>query len=326
MATDCVDDMFDGCKSETASVIDLFGVSEWHVGLNFSIGWASAESGAKKPVHEHLKEEHATVIYMYTQVDNIQQEFDQAVKTGKHDYSTYRFKFHYFYFYLTDAVQVLRHNQTSCRRTFYGTRKHFERNVINTNMRFGAFTWAASSKQSFDLKANVSCFEIYSCFGADITYYSATNQAGQVLIPPYEVFKITDVVTDDPWCSVVYKLHSTNVPRRDLNCKLNRRRIKTYLGAFLTQWRESRVGFMSVCVTLLVIISVVLVKRRQKCFVAAVLGALLVLMVILVILRVSQQSKSGLLLEHVIERILKMFLKVMRAYKSSLERVSMYLR
>ncbi|TNN54196.1 GPI-linked NAD(P)(+)--arginine ADP-ribosyltransferase 1 [Liparis tanakae] len=211
MATDCVDDMYDGCKSETASVIDGFGVSEWHVGLNFSIGWASAESGAKKPVHEHLKEEHATVIYMYTQAGNIQQEFDQAVKTGKRDYNTHRFKFHYFYFYLTDAVQVLHHNQTSCRRTFYGTRKHFERNVINANMRFGAFTWAASSKQSSDLKANVSCFEIYSCFGADITYYSATNQAGQVLIPPYEVFKITDVVTDDPWCTVVYKLHSTNL-------------------------------------------------------------------------------------------------------------------
>ncbi|XP_034395264.1 ecto-ADP-ribosyltransferase 4-like isoform X2 [Cyclopterus lumpus] len=288
MATDCIDDMYDGCNSETASVIDLFGVFEWHFSQNFSIGWDSAEGDAKKPVHKHLKKEHATVIYMYTQMNNIQQEFDQAVKTGKHNYSTHRFNFHYLYFYLTDAIQVLRRNQTSCRSTFHRTRKHFERNVINTNMRFGAFIWAASSKQSFDLKANVSCFEIYSCFGADITYYSATNQMGQVLIPPYEVFKITDVLTDDPWCSVVYKLQSTEVPTRDLNCKLNRRQTQTYVGAFLTHWHESRVGVMAVCLMLLVIISVVLVKHRQKRFVAAVLGALLVLMVIFVILSVSQ--------------------------------------
>ncbi|XP_068583298.1 ecto-ADP-ribosyltransferase 4-like [Cebidichthys violaceus] len=288
MATDCIDDMYDGCKSETASVIDLFGVSEWHFNPNFSIAWASAEGGAKKPAQQHLKEEHATVIYMYTKLKNIQQDFDRAVKTGKHNYSTYRFKFHYFYFHLTNAIQVLRHKQTSCGTTFHRTWRHFDRNVINTNMRFGAFTWVASSKRSFDFNGNVSCFEIYSCFGADITYYSAANQMGQVLIPPYEVFKITDVLTNDPWCSVVYKLQSTKVPRRDLNCKLDQRQINTYFGALLTHWHASGVGMTSVCLLLLVIISLVLVKRRQKRFVAAVLGALLVLMVILGIYRVSQ--------------------------------------
>ncbi|XP_039653152.1 ecto-ADP-ribosyltransferase 4-like [Perca fluviatilis] len=226
-ATDSIDDMYDGCRSETASVIDLFGVF-----------------GAKKPVHKHLKEEHAIVMYMYTKLNYIQQEFNQAGKTGKLKYNTDRFKFHYFYFYLTDAIQVLRHNQTSCRTTYHRTRKQFDHNVINTNMRFGAFTWVASSKESFDMNGNVSCFEIYSCFGADITHYSATNQMGQVLIPPYEVFKITHVLTNDPWCSVVYKLKSTKIPRRDINF---------------------------------------LVKRRQKNFVAAVLSVLLVLMIILVI-------------------------------------------
>nr|XP_046264846.1 ecto-ADP-ribosyltransferase 4-like [Scatophagus argus] len=286
MVPDSTDDMYDGCRSETASLIDLFGVFEWHFNRNFSFAWASAESYAKKPVHSHLKEDHAIVIYMYTKMTNIQQDFNKAVKTGKNNYSTYKFMFHYFYFYLTDAIQVLHYNQTLCRTTYYRTLKHFDRNVVNRKMRFGAFIWVASSKQAFVSNGSVSCFEIHSCFGADITYYSATNQTGQVLIPPYEVFTITDVLTNDPWCSVVYKLQSTSVPKSDLNCKLSQ--IKTYYGAVSTQWQNSIVGMMGACIILLIIISLILIERGQKCFVIAVLGALLVLMVILVMLRLIQ--------------------------------------
>lgn len=278
MATDSIDDMFDGCQPETASFIDQFGVFEWHFNSNFSFAWASAERNAKKPVHKQLKEDHAIIMYMYTEAENIQQGFNKAVKTGKHKYSTHGFQFHYFYFYLTDAIQILNHNQTSCRTTYYRTWERFDHNVINTNMRFGSFTWVASSKQSFDFKGNVSCFEIDSCFGADITYYSATKQEGQVLIPPYEVFKITDVLTNDPWCSVVYKLQGTKIARTDLNCKLNPKQIEIYFGAVSTQWHASSILMMSACVILSITISLVLVKRRQKCFVSAVLGALLVLM------------------------------------------------
>lgn len=55
--------------------------------------------------------------------------------------------------------------------------------MSSTHMHFGAFIWAASSRQSFDFNGNVSYFEIHKCFGADITYNSTTNQTGQV---PYE--------------------------------------------------------------------------------------------------------------------------------------------
>lgn len=288
MATDSIDDMYDGCRAEAATVIDLFGVFDWHFNSNFSFAWASVERNAKKPAHKHLKEDHAIAMYMYTKVKAIQRDFNKAVKSGKHKYSTYRFKFHYFYFYLIDAIQVLRQSQTACRTAYHRTLEHFNYNVINTNMRFGAFIWATSSKQSFDFNGNVSCFEIYTCFGADITYYSAENQKGQVLIPPYEVFKITDVLTNDKWCSVVYKLQSTKTPRRDLNCKLNKKQTETYFDDVLTHWRISSVVMMTACIILLITSSLVLVKRRQKSFVAAVLGTLLVLVIILVMWRISQ--------------------------------------
>ncbi|KAM4585330.1 ecto-ADP-ribosyltransferase 4-like [Odontesthes bonariensis] len=284
MATDSIDDMFDGCQSEAASVIDQFGVFEWHYNRNFSSAWAFVERFAKKPVHKHLKDDHAIALYMFTRVGYIQLDFNKAVKTGKHKYTTAGFKFHYFYFYLTDAIQALHNNQTLCRTTYHRTRKQFDKNVINTNMRFGAFTWAVSRKQTLEFNGNVSCFEINTCFGADITYYSSTNQIGQVLIPTYEVFKITDVLTNDPWCSVVYKLQSTKMPRTDQNCKLSQRLMNNGDAiCSLTDMHGSSV-VMSLCVILMMISSFILVKRKQRCFVTAVLGALLVLIITVLLL------------------------------------------
>lgn len=287
MATDSIDDMFDGCYSRAASIIDLFGVFEWHFNRNFSVAWAVSERSAKKPAHKKLRDDHAIALHTYTKVRNIQREFNRAVQTGKHKYNTYGFRFHYLYFYLTNAIEVLRQNKTSCRTAYLRTQTHYERDVVNKNMRFGAFTWAAMSKQSMRFNGNVSCFEIESCFSADITQYSAIRKTGQVLIPPYEVFLITHVLTDDPWCSVVYKLQSTKTPKTDLNCKLNEKQLVNYFEGDSSGWHVSgRVWMTSACGVLLILISVVLVRLRQKGFVAAVLIGLFIWILILGVLRV----------------------------------------
>lgn len=292
MATDSIDDMFDGCRSEAAAMIDLFGVFEWHFTRDFSFSWALAEEGVKKPRHKSLKEEHAIVIYIYTKMQHIIRDFNNAVQTGKHKYSTYRFGYHYFYFHLTEAIQVLKKSQPLCKTTYHRTQIHFNHNVVDRKMRLGAFTLAASTKSSFSFNGNVSCFEIYTCFGADVTYYSAISQTGQVmmLIPPYEVFHITDVLTNDPWCSVVYRLESTETPMSDLNCKLNQQQMQNYYGAVSTHWYTSSVGLrMLMYVILMVLASLVLIKSGQKCFVAAVMGALLLLIAIVIMMTLSQQ-------------------------------------
>uniref|UniRef100_A0A667ZVC9 NAD(P)(+)--arginine ADP-ribosyltransferase n=1 Tax=Myripristis murdjan TaxID=586833 RepID=A0A667ZVC9_9TELE len=220
MAADSIDDMYHGCQSEVADMIEQFGIFEWHINPNLSIAWALSEERAAKPVDKDLREEHATVLYLHTNVKfkQIQQDFSQAAKWGRSKYSTVGFQYHYLYFHLTEATQILRQNQNSCRTTYLRTRTRLSQNVVNQEMRFGIFTLTASSKYSFVFSGNVSCFEIYTCFGAEITHYSSIKQDGQVLIPPYEVFRITDVLTKSQWCSVVYKLQSTKTPRSDLNC------------------------------------------------------------------------------------------------------------
>ncbi|MEQ2233599.1 hypothetical protein ILYODFUR_023521 [Ilyodon furcidens] len=88
MAPDSIDDMYDGCRSKSMSLINLYGVFEWHVNINFSYAWALFERNAKKPVHKHLQDDHAKSLYIFTKLENIRQDFDKAVKTGKHKYST----------------------------------------------------------------------------------------------------------------------------------------------------------------------------------------------------------------------------------------------
>uniref|UniRef100_A0A4W5MNL0 NAD(P)(+)--arginine ADP-ribosyltransferase n=1 Tax=Hucho hucho TaxID=62062 RepID=A0A4W5MNL0_9TELE len=72
-----------------------------------------------------------------------------------------------------------------------------------------------------------SCFEIATYFGAPLGKYSQLAHENEVLIPPYEVFKITKVMKrkdkKDLWCDVVYKLKSTKKIRKsDLNCQMVR--------------------------------------------------------------------------------------------------------
>ncbi|XP_029003389.1 GPI-linked NAD(P)(+)--arginine ADP-ribosyltransferase 1-like [Betta splendens] len=273
MAPDSIDDMYDGCRPEAASVIDLFGVFEWHYNRNFSGAWALAEKQAKQPAHEQLGGDHAVALYLYTGTQPLREQFNRAVKTGKRKYSTSLFTFHYFYFFLTDAIRVLRGNQTSCSVAYHRTWERFSPVPVDARLRFGAFVMAGATRQSFDFHGNTSCFEIRTCFGADITHYSAADQTGQLLIPPYEVFRVTDVRTDD-WCSVVYKLQSTQTPRADLNCELRSQRIKAFFRMVPPHRPVGSLVKMLACVIMLLIISLVLVKQKQKGFVAVVLGSL----------------------------------------------------
>ncbi|ROL51119.1 Ecto-ADP-ribosyltransferase 4 [Anabarilius grahami] len=76
----------------------------------------------------------------------------------------------------------------------------------------------------------VSCFEIYTCEGADVAKYSKLPHEKEVLIPPYEKFKVTHVKTKeeqkDLWCDTVFTLKSSGI-RSDLNCALFKKPSKT---------------------------------------------------------------------------------------------------
>uniref|UniRef100_A0A4W5NES5 NAD(P)(+)--arginine ADP-ribosyltransferase n=1 Tax=Hucho hucho TaxID=62062 RepID=A0A4W5NES5_9TELE len=170
--------------------------------------------------HDHIK-----AICAYTaEKPDIYSVFNQAVRTNRTEYTT-SFQFHSLHFLLTDALRLLKLNQKTCHTTYRRTNMEFV-SKVNKVIRFGFFASSSLNKGISKNKfGDKSCFEIRTCFGAYLkSYPKIGNHEMEVLIPPYEVFKVTDVLKKENdtnlWCDVVYKLKNIKAPKSNLNCKL----------------------------------------------------------------------------------------------------------
>lgn len=177
-------------------------IQTWDTNASFSQAWSNAVQKAKEPAHEYMEKYHSVAIYVYTDTADARGSQPKATSDCRSLYSS-----------LSDAIQILKHSQVTCLTTHYGIDSPLKKNISTTLIRFSTFM--LGSKERYSTR-NASCFQVHTCFGADVTHYSALKQDSQVLVPPYEVFKVTDVETDAQWCKVVYRLES------NLNCVYDR--------------------------------------------------------------------------------------------------------
>ncbi|XP_073332537.1 NAD(P)(+)--arginine ADP-ribosyltransferase 1-like [Pagrus major] len=223
MALESVDDMYSGCKDNMKSkVLNEFLQNEKNRDSNFKKAWEMAE----KKKFTDLEKEQAMAINVYTrEIPNVYLDFNKAVRTKKSKYQT-KFRYHTLHFFLTDALQTLNAcipDAKRCPTVYRRTNCYFSQDVLNKGIRFGSFTSSSMQKYPSSVKfGNKSCFEIVTCSGADITKYSVLKGAeNEVLIPPYEVFKVTEIKRrseqKDLPCEVVYKVKSTGV-KSNTNC------------------------------------------------------------------------------------------------------------
>ncbi|KAM9363648.1 NAD(P)(+)--arginine ADP-ribosyltransferase 2-like [Symphorus nematophorus] len=221
MAPNSVDDMYHGCKDKMRSKVQKYLWDEKNTDKNFNWAWHEAE----KYNPNTLGKEQAMAIYVYSlEKPNIYEDFNNAVRTQKFMYQT-KFRYHALHFFLTDALQTLKaHKKKRCLTGYRGVNKFFSQDVLNKEIRFGSFTSSSRAGYSVAKKfGDKSCFEIKTCFGADITSYSKFKNEAEVLIPPYEVFKVKKIIKRSEHknlpCEVVYRLRSTGV-LSNLNCAL----------------------------------------------------------------------------------------------------------
>ncbi|XP_050961668.1 NAD(P)(+)--arginine ADP-ribosyltransferase 2-like [Labeo rohita] len=220
MALNSVDDRYEGCTNKMADVVKNFYLDKERKSEIYNKAWQEGEKHAKKP-EDNLKRNHSIAIYVYSD-SKVFSDFNNDARSGKKNYENKTYKWYSLHFLLTDAIQILK-KQNKCFKTYRGTKVKFNEDVKNKEVRFGSFTSSSLNPDRAKFFGNVSCFEIYTCEGADVSKYSKLPHEKEVLIPPYETFKVTDVKTKekqkDLWCDTVFTLTSSG-KRSDLNCAL----------------------------------------------------------------------------------------------------------
>ncbi|XP_028434364.1 GPI-linked NAD(P)(+)--arginine ADP-ribosyltransferase 1-like [Perca flavescens] len=224
MAKNSVDDMYNGCQEQMKKVVKYYLQNEKNNNPIFKAVWDRSE----KIVHTQsfnkvLKKDQLVAIYSYTS-DKVYRNFNNAVRTQGPQYKT-TFRYHALHFLLTTAIQAERaFEKKQCLTGYRRVNEYFRQDVKNTHIRFGSFTSASQGRYASEAFGDKSCFEIFTCMGADISRYSKYPQEREVLIPPYEVFKVVEIKKRSTMqrnlpCEVVYKVKSTGYVSK-LNCAL----------------------------------------------------------------------------------------------------------
>ncbi|XP_073721037.1 erythroblast NAD(P)(+)--arginine ADP-ribosyltransferase-like [Misgurnus anguillicaudatus] len=224
MAEDSVDDLYDGCTLKMEKLVTTkYLPEEIHANIaGFGTVWENSENNISGP-KDNLKRNHLIAISVYTG-GIVYSKFNKDVKNGKQEYEDKTFKWYSLHFWLTRAIQTLKITQQECKSTFSGTsvKYHFAK---NTEIRFGSFASSFLDREVTTNFGTESCFEIETCFeiktchGADVSKYSQFPNQKEVLIPPYEKFKVTNIRTGQKgdWCNTVFELKSTGI-KSNLNC------------------------------------------------------------------------------------------------------------
>ncbi|ROL51116.1 Ecto-ADP-ribosyltransferase 5 [Anabarilius grahami] len=222
MALNSVDDQYKGCSENMTHLVKTkYLEKEMSASTEFNKTWQEGEENATK-AEDNLQQIHSVAIHVYTNKDSkVYSNFTSATRTDKQKYKEGTFKWYSLHFLLTEAIQILKKTQNRCYVTYRGTNVKFD--VQNKEVRLSSFSSSSLDRKVIQGFGNKSCFEIYTCESANLTKYSKYPDEKEVLIPPYETFKVAAVmnITDQPdlWCETVFVLNSTG-RTSDLNCEL----------------------------------------------------------------------------------------------------------
>ncbi|XP_031161799.2 ecto-ADP-ribosyltransferase 5-like [Sander lucioperca] len=222
MAENSVDDMYDGCKQEMKEMVATYLENEKNKNPFFKRVWDSSEK--KKQIKNKIldKDQIVAIYYYIFGEDNAYLNFNGKVRTQGPQYKT-EFGYHALHFLLTTAIQALRASkEDKCLTVYRRVNEYFSQDVQNKEIRFGSFTSASLGDYGkAERFGDKSCFKIITCMGADVSNYSKFQNKREVLIAPYEVFKVVKIerpTTKSP-CEVVYTVkHTRNYSK--LNCAL----------------------------------------------------------------------------------------------------------
>ncbi|NWY22078.1 NRT2 ribosyltransferase, partial [Aphelocoma coerulescens] len=210
MAQNSFDDQYQGGGPAMAAALPALKRSEFQQNKNFARAWAKATAEWQKKMSSvsYLPSDQAIALMAYT-MDDLHEEFNAAVREAGSSPREYRDNFHFkgLHFLLSSALAALRDIQgRQCRcviQAVSGVR--FEAQPRDT-VRLGQFL-PLSHCGGNDHGGMDTVLQVDTCHSVDVRDFSSDPSKKQVLIQPFETFKVTFVVRDGDKVQII--LNST---------------------------------------------------------------------------------------------------------------------
>ncbi|KAK6456605.1 erythroblast NAD(P)(+)--arginine ADP-ribosyltransferase-like [Huso huso] len=189
LAEESLDDQYIGCRNEMLKTVQETHLpSELNRNAEFQSAWKRAENEMGQRIQSKLSAEQATAIYVYT-INAVYKKFNRAVRTGGMNYTEFPFKA--WHFHLTDALKTLKSMKPKCYDVFRGVKNATQ--VIGNIVRFGQFTSTSVNKTVAERfgKGTLFCLNLPRVSIKKV--FSVLSNEKEVLIPPFERFKVMEV-------------------------------------------------------------------------------------------------------------------------------------
>ncbi|XP_034746136.1 GPI-linked NAD(P)(+)--arginine ADP-ribosyltransferase 1 [Etheostoma cragini] len=213
MASDAVDDLYDGCRKEAMETFINLGLleKELHGSEEFKKAW-DANTQCSKPIPKGTKE-HTAALLAYASDSHFAKTFDDAVETMGGNVSTYENHFHFksLHFLLMDSMLLL--NPKKDCKTVYVLQEGYTAQK-GSKVRFGRFTKVQTNYQAlrkFEDWDGQVLLSITSCIFVNLGDNICGEEKDMALLSPAEVFtveavnNIHDEINDAEYTEIVLK-------------------------------------------------------------------------------------------------------------------------
>ncbi|NWX49743.1 NARE ribosyltransferase, partial [Steatornis caripensis] len=204
MAPTSFDDQYRGCSRMMEEELEELNRTEFANNSVYAEAWtlASVEWRSRRgrvPQPPVLRLEQAVALLAYTLPSPLHREFNAAVREAGRSRGEYlgAFRFKVLHFLLSEALRVLRDTRPRrCYRVYRGVRGIHFTAWHHQSIRFGHFTSASLHNESTLPFGQDTFFSVETCYGVPIRDFSFFPEEEEVLIPPFESFKVTDITHD----------------------------------------------------------------------------------------------------------------------------------
>ncbi|XP_071437964.1 NAD(P)(+)--arginine ADP-ribosyltransferase 2-like [Pithys albifrons albifrons] len=197
MAPNSFDDQYLNCRPEMWMKLWVLHRSEVFSNSLYAQVWREASAKWPRPLRTLQRKEQAIALLAYTMPRDLYKKFNSDVREGGHSRWKYLNTFHFkvMHFLLTAALSDLRKDKSHprCLHVYRGIKNIRFTAMPGQIIRFGHFTSTSLNREKAKRFGTDTFFELKTCHGAKIWDFSFFKGEYEVLIPPFETFRVTHV-------------------------------------------------------------------------------------------------------------------------------------